>query len=113
MLGALVGYFQNQIEMSWWPARKTDPRTSHAAVERIEPKVKTVKEMTLSLLKEADNRGLTDGELEEIALERFGYRKGDQYRKRRSDLTREHKVLDSGYERTHKGVKQVVWVIAK
>ena len=91
-------------------ARRTDPETSHAAAESLDPtRLRRSQEFVLGVLR-AYPAGLTDEELRE-AVDRTGYAISDSgLRTRRSELVRLGLVEDSGERATTLAGRQtIVW----
>ena len=82
-------------------ARRTDPDTSHDATARIRISDKA---HVLSAFTDAGMEGLTDRELQQRCPE-SSLARLESWRKRRSDLTREHALVDTQERRDG----QIVW----
>jgi len=91
------------------PVHTHDPPAAYGGMRRALRQMRGVKKSVIIMLRQAGEEGLTDGELEEMGTAIYGPRKGDQYRKRRSDLTGENMVVPTGKVRLHQGVSQTVW----
>jgi len=92
-------------------ARNTDPETSHAAAARIST---TVRQRVTAIFVNFIH-GLTDEELQRVYEMSHGLKDiaPDSPRKRRSDLTRDGFLKDSGLRRSSiYELDQIVWVMA-
>lgn len=90
--------------------RRSDPDTSWRSAAAVAPRAGTIKEQVLQVHLEAKPVGLTDPELHQICIKRFGHRPESSYRKRRSDLVTDKLVIDSGRRVEHEGSTRIVWV---
>lgn len=89
--------------------RRDDHDTSEAAAEAIAPITGKIKLRVWEFALRRGNYGLTDGELK-LA---FPNAPESSYRKRRTELTKEGRLVDSGQRRRNiHGREEIVWRIA-
>jgi hypothetical protein len=89
------------------PARRTDPDTSHKAGKEVAAAVPTMREQVLAFALEAGEGGFIDEEL----VNRFLGSPESSYRKRRSELSQERWIIDTGGRRQNSfGNEEIVWV---
>jgi hypothetical protein len=91
-------------------ARNTDPDTSHEAARTFSKRVRArVENIFINHIKVG--LGLTDEELEHVYYQLHQGGRRDSPRKRRSDLTRDGLLVDSGLRRpSNCGRAMIVWI---
>lgn len=85
------------------------PETSHRAAAKVDPVVRSVRDQVIDFAKRAGEQGFTDGQIVALGDDWF---EGDRtYRPRRTELTDENIILDSGRRvENERGNPVVVWV---
>jgi hypothetical protein len=102
-----VSHHPQQLEI--WPARRTDPQTSHAAAASILPKIPELEKKVLDAVRRAVN-GLTSTECAEVlGMDKWSISP------RFAPLRRKGLIYDSGQRRLgrHTSRLQIVWKATK
>lgn len=96
-----------QPERARAPTRRSDPDTSHKAAETVSPALPSIRARVLEFALAAGKRGFIDGDL----VKAFREHPESSFRKRRSELSEERWVLDSGDRRDNDfGNEEIVWI---
>lgn len=88
--------------------RPNNPETSKEAAKAVAPKRVKIRDRVLEYARDMGAHGITDAEL----VERWPDAPESSYRKRRTELVQDGKLVDSGRTRLNKhGRRCVVWIV--